>query len=410
MPNLDDESVEEVRDCVGCNTRFDQYTEVGFEGTRGPVCTSCHQVCPSCNSDFNLNSGSTHAYDGSEHVCYQCTRNEWRMCYRCDDWAHQDYMRSVGHGYRICEDCCDSYYSFCDSCEEYVEDCDFGEHCSECHSGSGSINHYDYRPDPIFLHTDSDIANAPMRSSVDGNVVRKYRQIAYLGFELEMEYENNGMYTFGQGIDTCDIPDVTYLKSDGSLNHGFEMVSHPMTLAWAMENFPWDAIEQLNDGSFQGWSSGTAGLHIHVSRDGFTGLAHQGRFINLITRNAHLYQKLAGRNSQRWARFETDSLRNISRKLRRVENCDRYLAVNVLNRATLEVRIFQSSLKADRLKMCLQLVDASVKYTENLTCNDVVSGRAFDSKSFIAWVATRPEYEILNSYLDTFSSTGQVGE
>jgi len=409
MPNLDDESVEEVRHCVGCTTRIDEYTEVGFEGTRGPVCTNCHVNCHGCGNDFNDNSGATHAYVGGDSYCARCTRNDWFICNHCDDWTHVDESHGTTSGYSVCENCRDQYYHFCDNCEQYVDDDYQSEHQSNCYD-NGEIHGYDYRPNPIFLHNEGEVDNAPIRTINVQSVIRNYRQVAYMGFELEMEYFGRGRSSFGDGVESCDIHDVTYLKSDGSLNHGFEMVTHPMTLAWAMENFPWQRIEQLNDGSFEGWGGSTAGLHIHVSRDGFANLSHQARFVHLITRNQNLYEILAGRSSERWANFNNDNLRNISRKLRRIESSERYSAVNLQNRATLEVRIFQSSLKPERIKMCLQLVDASVKYTENLSCNDMVTGKAFSSKSFIAWVATRPEYEILNSYLDTFSSTGQVGE
>jgi len=410
MPNLDDDSVPELRDCIGCSRTIDEFTELGFEGTRGPVCENCSATCEDCGNQFNEQSGSTHAADGSGNVyCYRCTRDNWFICNHCSDWAAVDSSSHTSGGYSVCESCRDQYYHFCDNCEEYIDDDYSGEHASNCYD-NGEIHHYDYRPDPIFMHTVEDFDNAPLRSMANDTIIRKYRQIAYMGFELELEYLGEGQYTFSNGVEMCDIHNVTYLKNDGSLNHGFEMVSHPMTLGWAMENFPFEAIEHLNDGSFGGWNADTAGLHIHVSRDGFSGISHQARFVHLITRNKHLFETLAGRSSSRWARFDNDNLRNISRKLRRTEHCERYLAVNVQNRATLEVRIFQSSLKAERLKMCLQLVDASVKYTENLSCNDMIMGKALSSKSFIAWVASRPEYEILNSYLDKFSLTGQVGE
>ena len=412
MPNLDDESVQEPRSCVGCTTTIDQYTEVGFEGTRGPVCTNCHVVCGDCDGNFNDQSGATHAHDGNESYCARCTRDNWCCCNHCHDWTRVDETSYTTSGYSVCESCRDQYFHFCDNCEEYVDDDYSSEHASNCFSGNSEIHNYDYRPTPIFMVTEQELSNAPIRSHTENSVVRKYRQVAYMGFELEVEYDPRHSYpamSFGDGVESADIEDITYLKSDGSLNHGFEIVSHPMTLGWAMEHFPWERIEKLG-GGFGGWAATTAGFHVHVSRDGFSGVSHQARFVHLITRNKNLYESLAGRSSARWASFENDNLRNISRKLRRIDSSERYSAVNLLNRATLEVRIFQSSLKAERIKMYLQLVDASVKYTESLSCSDMVMGKALTGKSFIAWVATRPEYEILNSYLDTFSLTGQVGE
>jgi hypothetical protein len=272
------------------------------------------------------------------------------------------------------------------------------------------INDYGYKPNPVFHHLDSEFEQAPviLKDSVDA--IRKYRQIAYLGLEIEVECDG-GRNDFTNGTELfSNLENTLYLKQDGSLHNGFEIVTHPMTLAWATEHFPFELVEKLSEYSFDAWGTSTAGIHVHVSRDAFIGDSHQGRFINLITRNQSFFTALAGRTSNQWAKFDRDNLKNINRRIKRIYHSDRYSAVNVQNVPTLEVRIFRSSLSKRRLLMVMQLVDACVKYTENLTVKEYISGNAFDYEQFADWVSLQADYETLNEYILEFRTTGQIGE
>jgi len=207
-----------------------------------------------------------------------------------------------------------------------------------------------------------------------------------------------------------DNEDIIYLKNDGSLNWGIELVTHPMTLSWAMENFPWSKIEHLGNAlNFKGWTTDTAGIHVHVSRDGFTGYSHQAKFVNFITRNEAFFSFLAGREGSRWASFDRSNIAGISGKLKRSRGSERYSAVNMQNKGTLEVRIFRSSLKMERIQMALQLVDASVKYTESLPISAIVTNNGLSARSFIAWLADKPQYAVLSSYIEEWSEAFRFG-
>ena len=61
-----------------------------------------------------------------------------------------------------------------------------------------------------------------------------------------------------------------YCKHDGSLDDGFEPVTHPMSLSYHRTEMPWEAL--LREAVRMGYlshQSGTCGLHIHVSREAF---------------------------------------------------------------------------------------------------------------------------------------------
>jgi hypothetical protein len=197
--------------------------------------------------------------------------------------------------------------------------------------------------------------------------------------------------------------DLAYLKHDGSLNNGFEIVTHPMSHDFfkneASDFFA--VMEGLRSQSgirVKSWDTSTCGLHIHISRTGFSGGAHMHRFLNLVYSNPDFYSTLAGRSSDQWAKFtdiyqreykrdangerifnldngyEITSKRTFMHKLQPDRNSDRYSAVNTNNRETLEMRIFRGTVNGETIKAQLDLAHASVEYTRTLTVQDVRNG------------------------------------
>lgn len=66
-------------------------------------------------------------------------------------------------------------------------------------------------------------------------------------------------------------------------------------------------------------------------------------------------------------------------------DCGRYSAINTTNDATLEVRVFASTVRAERARAALQLCAASVEYTRQLTSPDVIKRDGWAWPSFIQW-------------------------
>lgn len=390
----DSDQVSETSfDCVGCHHTYtvpepiEDSSEFGFNGSRGVVCDDCARLCPSCDSMFNINSGASHAYHDGDSYCARCTRDEWRVCNHCDDWTHDDDMAYANNIGRICQHCLENYYWWCESCDEYHGDND------EC-SNHGLINDYSYRPTPIFYHTEEELDNARVKTKIRNNVVRRARQMTYMGFELEVESMSRDKFRDGAEL-FQDIEDLVYLKTDGSLNNGFEIVSHPMTLDWFMANFPFEKLEELKSLDFEGWNVSSAGLHVHVSKDAFNGIAAEAKFVCLIHNNANLFESLAGRSGSRWSQFDNGNTKDLRRKLLHMVGSDRYSAVNMNNQNTLEVRIFKSSLKPERLQMALQLVDACVAFSN--TCNTPDYANA---GLFVDWIhENKDRYAVLASYV-----------
>jgi hypothetical protein len=265
--------------------------------------------------------------------------------------------------------------------------------------GSRLIHDYSYRPDAIFHSTNKD-------------------ERLFFGIEIEVEAKDD-LRESAEYAHQLESLDLASLKHDASLHNGFEIVTHPMSHDFfkneAQDFFAvMEGLRSQQGIRVKSWDTRTCGLHIHISRTGFSGGAHQHRFLNLVYSNPDFYSTLAGRTSDQWAKF-TDiyqrdykrdangeriwnentgydliTKRTFKHKLDMERNSDRYSAVNTLNRETLEMRIFRGSVNGDTIKSQLDLAHASVEYTRNLTVQDVTQG-ALTSDNFM-WYIFEHEY------------------
>lgn len=270
-------------------------------------------------------------------------------CACCESMEIMDdsaYFNSV----RYCESCYDNNVYTCDDCGVEYWDGD-GHNCEEDDDGGHLINSYSYKPRPYFFGTAS----------------------YHMGFELEVESDGNSRRD-GAEVVTNALGERIYLKEDGSLSDGFEIVTHPHSLDEYQRNFDWSALNQLRRLGFRSWDTSSCGLHVHVSRTAF-GFAHKRsdivkvqahelRFMKLIYDNDRQISRLAGRKSS-YATFDDKGHLVNKIKYGNQEN-GRYSAINSENSETLEVRVFRGSLKPERVLMALELVQCAVEYTRDL--------------------------------------------
>ena len=389
--------------------------------------------CAVCSTDIDADSQYTTSSD--EIVCSDCVRT----CDRCCDAFTVNDNYSIVDNDTWCEDCSDSYASWCESCEEYsrhgtnyvadrdshwcdscVQGCHFCEDCSQyffegycedCQDES-MVHDYNYRPDPIFHSTTG-------------------RERLYFGIEIEVEAGRNYSEA-AEYAHQLESMDLAYLKSDGSLNCGFEIVTHPMSHDY-FKNEAQDFFNVItglrNEHKVRSWGTSTCGVHIHISRTGFNGGAHMHRFLNLVYSNQDFYETMAGRSSDRWAKFDDivtgnwqyddygnrvarKVTRSFARKLDPDRNSDRYSAVNTNNSATLEMRIFKGTTNPNTIKSHIDLAHASVEYTRSLSVLEVKNG-ALMPEPFIQYIVDNgklyPELveRINRLYIDIVRLNGQ---
>ena len=200
----------------------------------------------------------------------------------------------------------------------------------------------------------------------------------------------------------CD--DVLYIKSDGSLDSGMELVSHPCSLKYHRQKFPWEEImhKAIRLG-YRSHNTSTCGLHVHIGRK------QLGEYIeeqeDVISRILFFFEshwnelfKFSRRSEysiDRWAARQgySDRPKDILEKAK-TSSKGRYSCVNVTNYSTVEIRMFRGTLKYNTFIATLELVDSICENAVKLTDEEMHKQSWND---FV--MSLDPDYEELVQYL-----------
>ena len=214
-------------------------------------------LCSSCGREHPISQRII--FDGKE-LCPDCLAECTTLCRVCGERILLENNAGT-EMHPLCQTCFDDYYTTCTRCgmllrrsEAFYQDSDEAEeypYCNSCYYASPKgINDYYYKPEPIF----------------HGEGPR------YMGVELEIDGAGELDSKASKILDvaTRGGSELLYCKHDGSLDDGFELVSHPMSLDFHQKEMPWAAIlkEAVRLG-YQSHQASTCGLHVHVSRAAF---------------------------------------------------------------------------------------------------------------------------------------------
>ena len=347
-------TIEPPTRCSDCRQFCDEFT-----------CDDCqenHTSCDVCDEDIlqedatELDNATTvYPYGGGRRrdcsvFCESCANDYTGECADCDVRFGNDDLHSVGRGYRsVCSDCMSYNYSYCEQCDETSPN-DNPCGCSNAEDDSGLIHSYSYKPEPVFFGTPAQMEG-------------------YLGVELEVNTEREGEHA--REVINQLGEDHVYLKEDGSIGRGFEIVTHPHTMAeqaklWANFAAPSGMTSS---------TSGKCGLHVHYSRKGLTQL-HINRMVVFMNapENLGFMEFIAQRpGTSHWAMVKSKTITS------RPE--ERYEALNLCNRSTIEFRIFKGNTKVERIMKCLEFVVATVAWSRDR------SYRELGYKNFMGYVS-----------------------
>lgn len=325
---------------------------------------------------------------------------EESYCYSCDNSYTLDELYTSEHDYELrCYDCNNDHHA---AYEDENED-------------SYGIFDYSYTPELNFWN-DGGIANSRARRSPAGWLSDNSLWVSavktnpiltdlYLGPEIEVECTDGKIAKGADWVYDQAGRDVVYLKHDGSLSHGFEIVGHPGTLGYYMNHFNWDAITGLSDLGFKSWNRRSCGLHVHLSRSAFIDEKHLFKFFYLFYKNSREMVQFAGRESgfASWSireflsRYNTwgesdDLIGHSFMKYAKGEaiNDNRYCAINLRRRQTIELRFFRPSLRKETVQAAFQMCDAAHRYTASLSTQDVMKNNALAFGAFREWIASNP--------------------
>ena len=397
------------------------------------------QLCNYCDSTYVFRYVSTGSHL-LEHLGEAFTEREWvrtnnlgtsRNTYRSGDILVPidlldgiDYCTSPHFDMRY-SNIGESYDVLCDSCQDNRNEAESEARYSDDDDEPESpyVHSYTHRPRVIFFEK-LDASNEVVRSH---NILNELGhagkcspassngsygiQKPFCGFELEMSDED-GRMPFREAAeylnDACG--QFAYMKHDGSVSNGFELVTHPHTLSAYQQRMPmWNAIDLLRSRGWRSWSSSSScGLHIHINNASFVDVGHAMRFLKFIYSNKSPLVAFAGRDSS-YARFDFEQFvtreihagwhddgsmkfetQNLSHVVKKQQvNQGRYLAVNAQNDNTYELRFFRGSMRPKTVLACLEFTYALHEYTQGLTSHDCVAKRALTWRSFLAFVRNK---------------------
>ena len=377
-----------MAECNECGTEYDS-EQTGGEYAGSPICDDCARFCERCESTTSEND--SYVVSGRNIWCQDCRDEHAFYCNQCSEYYDQNYVSNhYFDGSDYCEDCINEVAEWCEHCEEWEYE---NRRCEDHRRANGGygIHQYSYKPDPIFLGKD--------------------KHSLYMGWELEADtqYHNQDEASAYASTMLEEENNLAYLKADGSVSRGFEIVTHPIAhneLRGTRLDPYWDTIESLRtDYQFRSWDSeASCGLHIHLSRKGFSNGAHLHRFLQFIYRNPEMMMKFAGRKSEDYATFQDvwrydeydRPYRSYSHKLdyvpnrpltfNRLRNSTRGSAVNTNNEHTVELRFFRGTLNKKGILACLDMAHAGVEYTRLLNTRDVIAGM-LSWDMFYEWVS-----------------------
>ena len=291
-------------------------------------------------------------------LCESCANEETVICSHCGERIYRD-DNAGDENTPLCQPCYDRHYTSCEHCgriihldDAYYEDDDEVDPlCYDCHTHARrykAIEDYYYKPEPLFRG--------------DGS--------RYFGVELEIDFGGEDDDRAQQILEAANGNGLEnlYCKHDGSLDEGFELVSHPMTLDYHMKEMPWAKI--LQEAIRLGYTShqtSTCGLHVHVNRSAFGDTEEKqdaviARILYFFEKNWEELLKFSRRTQyqlERWAaRYGyKDQPKELLDHAKKGGHGGRYSCVNLQNADTIEFRIFRGTLKYNTLIVTLQLLD-----------------------------------------------------
>ena len=310
------------------------------------------QICAECGALLDEDD----VYEFDDHImCADCWEEKTVVCDCCSRRVWRENSESDSH-ITLCTSCCENHYTTCEECGRYircdeayyVEGSDY-PYCRACytHLKRQPIKSYSYKPLPIFYG--------------EGNF--------YMGVELEVDMG-------GEDAQSAQIlqelanqrAEHIYIKHDGSLNNGFEIVSHPMSPAYHYNSMNWrELLDKALALGYLSHRTSTCGLHIHCNRDAFG--EHEDEQEERIGRVVYFLEKhwcelvnFSRRTSDaldRWAaRYATisETTKETYTKAKQ-KQMGRYVALNLSNEETIEFRLFRGTLRYETLIATLQLTE-----------------------------------------------------
>jgi hypothetical protein len=272
-------------------------------------------------------------------------------------------------------------------------------HCREERRNAARVIHdYSYKPVPNFITVDP----------VDHNLTTKI----FEGLEQEVECPDNENNEEDEDDDDYEgeergTPPIYgkkiikrflepkkwfYLKHDGSIGNGFELVTHPASLS-GHYSLPWKELcAYYKRLGIRADDTSTCGLHIHTNKD-IMPPEHQIRLSYFVASNRGRMEAIARRPECSYAAFKR--LDGSPSTLNR--SSGKYEALNWNPPQTVEFRLFKGTVDYKTVMASIEFVHAAVTYTAGCSLDHLKLTRSV-WPSFLKHVDDS-KYKFLADYL-----------
>ena len=359
--------------------------------------------CPKCGKTIKKSEALE---DKNTFACKDCAKKYSKTCEDCGKTelfpvANGIFFREF-KGKTLCTKCFREKSFICPSCNELhlTTEAFIDEHgvkwCSEECKDKYTVKENDYiwdystKPDPVFFGKGLTMG---VELEVDGD---------------DYEERNNLAYALSE------ISGLHYCKDDGSLDNGVEIVTMPCSLEYHKKKFPWrDIMDTALDYGFLSDKAGTCGLHVHVDKDYFE--TDYCNYADAAVALMYLFNKFSSKFIKFSRRFESQLSWG---KIKEVDiydthssydqlTEDRYNAINVLNKHTLEFRLWKGTLNYKTFIATLEMTqnlcdlvrdtlrDHGTEGIVNLTWADICNYGDYDE--MVEYLKKRDIYETVEA-------------
>lgn len=351
---------DKVSECLYCHktkmkSAFEKYKK--FEECCDDCFPHVYKKCSCCNGYFGkefVTSGVIDNNSGKKiDICNTCFKiHDGSFCHICSGTYININRVIINHTQkRICNECLKNRIKCfeCESCNElYSKDNESKVkkgNCIHCCPDSVILN-YRFKPYKLkFIVDDQDKYAMGVEFEIGGGTIDSCKKVV-------------------NKITNCGL---VYFKRDGSIpDCGFEIVSHPVNMIGHKKAIPWeDIFGLLKKNGIQSYRN--CGIHAHFSRNNFSEekIALIDCFVN---RNYEFFEKLGGREMNSFCQPVQKRTSEWGKY-----NDNRYLAVNLSNTDTIELRFCNSTNLYKVFMERLEVMNSIVKFCNegNFSLKDV---------------------------------------
>lgn len=387
------------RTCTNCKEETMEY-EINGQGRA--ICLDCYiehyGVCTDCDGIFR-SMFLYRSVDGKD-VCRNCRVN-YEKCYSCTELVDKDEAHFVNDDHHVCPSCYEANYVKCEECgyhldktsdQVYFDD----QHRPYCniHKPIKLIKDEWYQPKLVFG------GNGPL----------------YMGIELEIDMgtaygctDRMAKQILIVGNGSMDNENNIYIKQDGSIYRdgiltGLEVISQPKTLEYHKKNVPWKLIlERSRQLGYK--ASRLCGMHVHLSRKAMGKTIEEqdetiGKMILIMEKYQNEMFILSNRPKDKFLQYASPyGLEDGHKMLNKAKEAKdkavgRWHMLNIVPENTIEIRLFQSTLKYAKLmanlEFCKHLFEYaktySIEFIEGKGTWEHFAGQAFRYKYLMKWL------------------------